>query len=99
MINKEIEIDNFSGFNLEYDSDIAKVDPQHLIKTIKNIDHSAVDAIFISCTALRIVEVLQEAEDLIKKTVISSNQAIIWDSIRSVEIKSSIEGFGKLLLN
>ena len=99
LINKEIEIDNFSGFNLEYDSDIAKVDPQHLIKTIKNIDHSAVDAIFISCTALRIVEVLQEAEDLIKKTVISSNQAIIWDSIRSVEIKSSIEGFGKLLLN
>ena len=99
LINKEIEIDNFSGFNLEYDSDIAKVDPQHLIKTIKNIDHSAVDAIFISCTALRIVEVLQEAEDLIKKTIISSNQAIIWDSIRSVEIKSSIEGFGKLLLN
>ena len=99
LINKEIEIDNFSGFNLEYDSDIAKVDPQYLIKTIKNIDHSAVDAIFISCTALRIVEVLQEAEDLIKKTVISSNQAIIWDSIRSVEIKSNIEGFGKLFLN
>ena len=96
---KEIEIKNFSGFNLEYDSDIAKVDPQHLIKTIKDIDHSTVDAIFVSCTALRIVEVLQEAEDLIKKTVISSNQAIIWDSIRSVEIKSSIEGFGKLLLN
>ena len=99
LITKEIEIKNFSGFNLEYDSDIAKVDPQHLIKTIKDIDHSTVDAIFVSCTALRIVEVLQEAEDLIKKTVISSNQAIIWDSLRSVEIKSSIEGFGKLLLN
>jgi len=97
--DKQIEIDTFSGFNLEYDSDIAKVDPQHLIKIIKDIDHSTVDAIFVSCTALRIVEVLQEAEDLIKKTVISSNQAIIWDSIRSVEIKSGIEGFGKLLLN
>ena len=99
LITKEIEVKNFSGFNLEYDSEIAKIDPQHLIKTIKDIDHSTVDAIFVSCTALRIVEVLQEAEDLIKKTVISSNQAIIWDSIRSVEIKSSIEGFGKLLLN
>ena len=96
---RKIEIDSFSGFNLEYDSDIAKVDPQHLIKTIKDIDHSNIDAVFVSCTALRIVEVLQEAEDLIKKPIISSNQAIIWDSIRSTKIKSSIEGYGKLLLN
>jgi maleate isomerase len=96
---RRIEVDSFSGFNLEYDSDIAKVDPQHLIKTIKNIDYSDVDAIFVSCTALRIVEVLQEIEDLIKKPIISSNQAIIWDSIRSTKIKSSIKGYGKLLLD
>ena len=96
---RKIEIDSFSGFNLEYDSDIAKVDPQHLIRTVKNIDHSDVDAIFVSCTALRIVEVLQEIEDLIKKPIISSNQAIIWDSIRSTQINSSIEGYGKLLSN
>ena len=96
---RRIEVDSFSGFNLEYDSDIAKVDPQHLIKTIKNIDYSDVDAIFVSCTALRIVEVLQEIEDLIKKPIVSSNQAIIWDSIRSTKIKSSIKGYGKLLLD
>ena len=96
---KGIEVDSFSGFNLEYDSDIAKVDPQHLIRTVKNIDYSEIDAVFVSCTALRIVEVLQEIEDLIKKPIISSNQAIIWDSIRSTKIKSSIEGYGKLLLN
>ena len=99
LSNKGIEIDSFRGFNLEYDSDIAKVDPQHLIKIIKEINYSEVDAVFVSCTALRIVEVLQEVEDLINKPIISSNQAIIWDSIRSVEIKSTIEGFGKLLLN
>ena len=97
--SRRIEIDSFSGFNLEYDSDIAKVDPQHLIKIIKDINYADADAIFVSCTALRIVEVLQEVEDLIKKPIISSNQAIIWDSIRSTKIKSSIEGYGKLLLN
>ena len=96
---RRIEVDSFSGFNLEYDSDIAKVDPQHLIKIIKDIDYSNVDAIFVSCTALRIVEVLQEIEHLIKKPIVSSNQAIIWDSIRSTKIKSSIEGYGKLLLD
>ena len=95
----KIDIDSFSGFNLEYDFDIARVDPQYLIRIIKDIDYSNVDAVFISCTALRIVEVLQEIEDLIKKPIISSNQAIIWDSIRSTKIKSSIEGYGKLLLD
>jgi len=97
--DRQIKIDSFRSFNLQYDSDIAKVDPRHLVKIIQDINFSDVDALFVSCTALRIVEVLQEVEDLIKRPIISSNQAIIWDSIRSVKIKSSIEGFGKLLLN
>ena len=96
---KLIKVDTFSSFNLESDSDIAKVDPKHLINIIKAIDYKNVDAVFVSCTALKMLEVLQDAENIIKKPIISSNQAIIWDSIRSVEIKSSIEGFGKLLLN
>jgi len=97
--NKYIEIDSFTSFNLDSDSDIAKVDPKNLINTIKDINHSNVDAIFVSCTAIRILEVLQYIEDLIKKPVISSNQAMICDSLRSVKIKTGVEGFGKLLLN
>ena len=97
--DRQIEIDTFSGFNIDNDMDVAKVDPQHLIKTIKKINYSDVDAVFVSCTALRIVEVLQEVEDFIKKPVISSNQAIIWDSIRSVNINGNINGYGKLFLN
>ena len=98
-LNKSIDVDTFSSFNLNSDSDIAKIDPKHLIDTIKNINYANVDAIFVSCTAIKILEVLQDVESLIKKPVISSNQAMIWDSLRSVEIKSSINGFGKLLLN
>ena len=97
--DKQIEIDTFSGFNIDNDTDVAKIDPLHLIKTIKEINYSDVDAVFVSCTALRIVEVLQQVEDFIKKPVISSNQAIIWDSIRSVNINSNINGYGKLFLN
>ena len=96
--NELIEVDTFSSFNLDNDFDIAKVDPKHLIDTIMSINHSNVDAVFVSCTAIKILEVIQDLENLIKKPVISSNQAMIWDSLRSVEIKSSIKGFGKLLL-
>lgn len=97
--NESIEVDTFTSFNLNSDADIAKVDPKNIINTIKNINYSNVDGIFVSCTAIRILEVLQYIENLIQKPVISSNQAMIWDSIRSVKIKSGVEGFGKLLVN
>ena len=38
-------------------------------------------------------------EEQISKHVISSNQAIIWDCLRSVNINNKISGYGKLLSN
>ena len=97
LTKHNIGVTSFSSFNLEYDSDIAKVDPKCLIETIDKIDHKDADAVFISCTALRAVEVIDQIEKRISKYVISSNQAIIWDCLRSVNIKNSIDGYGKLL--
>ena len=99
LLKHNIEITSFSSFNLEYDSDIANVDPQHLLETINNLEYQNADAIFVSCTALRAVEILDQAERDTSKFVISSNQALIWDTIRSVNINSNINGYGKLFLN
>ena len=62
------------------------------IETVDEIDHKDAEAVFISCTALRAVEVLELIEKRISKYVISSNQAIIWDCLRSVNINYSISG-------
>ena len=99
LIKNEIEVTNFSSFNLEYDSQIAKVDPMHILETIKKIDYQESDAIFVSCTALPILQILDQVEKETSKTIISSNQALIWDIIRSVNISENIYGFGKLFLN
>ena len=63
---------------------------------VNTLDHKDAEAIFISCTALRAVEVLDQIEKKVSKYVISSNQAIIWDCLRSVNIKNTISGYGKL---
>ena len=90
-----ISIDDIASINIK-----SKVsEPKHIIKTIKDMEYGDSDAIFVSCTALRIVEVLQEAEDDINKIIISSNQSIIWDSLRSVKINDKIANYGKLFLN
>ena len=99
ITKSNIEITSFSSFNLEYDNEIASVDPKFLIETIDNIDHKDADAVFISCTALRAVEVLDQIEKQISKYVISSNQAMIWDCLRSVNINNRISGYGKLFSN
>ena len=96
---KSINIISFSTFNLDLDVDIARVDPQYLSEILTKLNINDADAIFISCTALPALEILDEVEKKIKRLVFSSNQTLIWDTIRSVGYKSSVKGYGKLLRN
>ena len=95
--NEGFDVQSFASFNMESDLDIGKIDPNYLLEVLTKIDTSDAEALFISCTALPVFEIIQELENKIKKIVLSSNQALIWDSIRSVGYNSSIEGYGKLL--
>ena len=96
---KNIDVLSFGTFNLDLDSDFANIDPQYLSETLIKLDTSRADALFISCTALPALEILDEVEKTIKKPVFSSNQTLIWDTIRSVGYKSPVKGYGKLLRN
>ena len=95
--NEGFDIQSFASFNLESDLDIGKIDPKYLLEVLTKMDTIDAEALFISCTALPVFEIIQELENKIKKIVLSSNQTLIWDSIRSVGYDSSIEGYGKLL--
>ena len=96
---KKIEVLSFGTFNLDLDSDFANIDPKYLYETLTKLEINGADALFISCTALPALEILEEVEKKIKKPVFSSNQTLIWDTIRSVGYKSPVEGYGKLLRN
>jgi len=96
---KNIEVLSFSTFNLELDVDFANIDPEYLSETLAKLDINDADALFISCTALPALEIINEVEKKINKPVFSSNQTLIWDTIRSVGYKSPVEGYGKLLRN
>ena len=99
LTKKNVDIISFSTFNLDLDVDIARVDPQYLFKTLTSLNINDADALFVSCTALPALEIIEEVEEKINKVVFSSNQTLIWDTIRSVGYKSSVDGYGKLLRN
>ena len=99
LVKKNINVMSFGTFNLDLDIDFARIDPKYLSETLTKLNTNEVDALFISCTALPALEIIDEVEKRINKPVFSSNQTLIWDTLRSVGYKSSIEGYGKLFRN
>ena len=97
FIKEGFDVRSFASFNLNSDLEIGKIDPKYLLEVLTEMNTDNAEALFISCTALPALEIIQELENKIKKIVLSSNQVLIWNSIRSVGCASSIEGYGELL--
>ena len=87
----------FEGLNLEKDSDMVRVAPEFIRDMAVALDRPDADAIFISCGALRSIDVIQEIEDHCHKPVITSNQAMAWDALRLAGINDKVSGYGRLL--
>ena len=96
---ENIEIDELSYFDIASDLDIGKVDPQYLFDALSKIDISRSDALFVSCTALPVLSLISELEKKINKVVLSSNQTLIWDTLREINYNNKVEGFGELFNN
>ena len=96
---ENIEIDELSYFDIASDLDIGKVDPQYLFEALSKIDISKSDALFISCTALPVLSLITELEKKINKVVLSSNQTLIWDTLKKINYNNKVEGFGELFDN
>jgi maleate isomerase len=98
MKNIGIEIVYEKGLSMTDTIEIAKVKPETVYDLGKMAAASApqAEAIFISCGNLRTLEVLQELENEIGKPVISSNQALLWSSLRLAGITDTLNGFGSL---
>ncbi len=85
------------GLNLEKDSDMVRVAPSFIRDFAISLDRPDADAVFISCGALRTLDVIGEIEAAIGKPAICSNQAMIWDTLRLARIDDRFEGYGQLL--
>ena len=91
------EVLSITGLNLEKDSDMVRVAPDYIAEFASSLDSSQADAIFISCGALRTLDVIGQIEQRINKPAIASNQAMIWHTLRLAGISDRIGGYGRLL--
>ena len=94
--NENFIVTSNSYFDISNDLDIGKVDPNYLYEVLCKMDLSDADALFVSCTALPVLNIIDKLEKKLNKPVLSSNQTLIWDSLEIIGKNNSITGFGKL---
>jgi len=93
---ENIIINSLTYFNIDSDLDIGKIDEDYLFEVLSKIDLEDSDALFVSCTALPVLSIIDKLEKKLNKVILSSNQTLIWDSLNEIDYKEKIDGFGKL---
>ncbi|EJC80698.1 maleate cis-trans isomerase [Rhizobium leguminosarum bv. trifolii WSM2297] len=96
MAERGFEILNIQGLNIENDEDMVRVTPEYIFEFARQVDRAGSDAIFISCGALRSVDVIQALEAESGKPVIASNQAMMWDCLRLAGVNDRSDKYGRL---
>ena len=94
--NNDFKISSNTYFNIESDVDIGKVDQDQLFDILSKIDHKDAEALFVSCTSLPVLNIIEKLEKKLNMTVLSSNQALIWETLESINKNDSIKGYGSL---
>jgi maleate isomerase len=85
------------SFNEEDDRKVARIAPQSVREAALELGRSElVDAVFVSCTSLRLVEVVAELESELGKPATSSNHAIAWHALRLAGVNDPLPQFGRL---
>jgi maleate isomerase len=76
------EVVSLGSFSESDDGIVAKIDLQSIKTAIRNVGgHEACDAVFMSCTSLRSIDIIEELEQALGKPVTTSTHALAWHAL------------------
>ncbi len=84
------------GLNITDDADMVRVTPDYIRDFAISVDRPDAEAIFVSCGALRTIDVIDEIEAATGKPVVASNQAMMWHCLRLAGVDDHLDGYGRL---
>lgn len=91
------EVPVFGSFSEESDHIAGRIDPGSVKRAAEKLARDPrVDAVFVSCTSLRVVEIAAEFEAEAGKPITSSNHAMAWHCLRLAGINDTLP-HGRLL--
>jgi len=75
---------------------LANIHPGVLLTMAKKADIPEADGIFISCTGLNAMDIIEPLEYDLGKPVVTSNQASYWHAFKMARVREPIKGYGTL---
>jgi maleate isomerase len=98
MLTRGLEVPVMGSFNHENDNEVARIDAQSIQAAVMDLGAvAAVEAVFVSCTSLRVASLVEKLEAQLGKPVTSSNHALAWHSLRLAGFSDPIDSFGLLM--
>jgi maleate isomerase len=92
-----IEVTRLATFDMLDMFDHAKVQPDEIYRKVKETASPEADAVFIACTQLRALEVVDMLERDLRKRVYSAVQATAWQGFVHLKVDPRITDCGSLL--
>ena len=85
------------SWNEPKDPHVGRISPDSIREAVFDLGRSnMVDAVFLSCTNIRALDIIKEMESELGKPVISSNQAMGWHCLRLAGVEDRLSRFGSL---
>jgi maleate isomerase len=95
--SKGFTVPVFGSFNEENDAKVARISRRSLIDAIARVRQAAdIDALFVSCTSVRLAECARDIEAATGLPVTSSNHAMAWHCLRLAGVTDERPEFGRL---
>ncbi len=92
-----LEVPVMGSFNHENDNEVARISPASIRDAVRRLVAAGpIDAVFVSCTSLRVADSAESLEREFGIPVTSSNHALAWHCLRLAGYRDPVPGFGSL---
>lgn len=91
-----IEVLGRVGLGLQEGQGMASIEPGEWYRLALANRHPDAQAYFLSCTAIRVLPIIETLESDLCAPVLTSNQAMTWHALRSAGIRDTPAGIGAL---
>ncbi|MEM6625036.1 MAG: Asp/Glu racemase [Pseudomonadota bacterium] len=97
LTGEGFEIAAFGSFDEPDDPTVASISPEAIAVAARQVVAAApCEALFISCTSLRALDLVSPLEEELGIGVTASNHALAWHALRLAGLTPEIAGFGRL---
>ena len=96
MEDSGFEITSIKGLGVLEASEMQHVRPEKMYRLAKEVFTQDLDGVFISCTGISVIDMIEPLEEDLRRPVVTSNQATMWAALRKIGVQESVTGLGQL---